>query len=132
MSNRHVHAIAGRLSLRPPQRESLELLHEIVEVLNPSKEQDVVSALSAFKGAFTDVVAKGFEEFERDFPSFCYSLATGVGKTPRAPPSRKARSAAALMAMSCSAETEQSSGSITSSGCARSRGRQAVDPPPRT
>jgi len=31
--NRHVNAIAGRLSLRPPQRQSLEILDRITEVL---------------------------------------------------------------------------------------------------
>ena len=30
--NRHVNAIAGRLSLRPPQRESLEILDRVTEI----------------------------------------------------------------------------------------------------
>lgn len=81
MSERAVHSIAGRLSLRPPQRESLGLLHDIVEALNPHKGQGVEDALAVFKQAFPKLVEKGFEEFEREFPSFCFGLATGVGKT---------------------------------------------------
>ena len=33
--NRHVNAISGRLSLRQPQRESLEILHRITEIAPP-------------------------------------------------------------------------------------------------
>jgi type III restriction enzyme len=33
--NRHVNAIAGRLSLRPPQRHSLEILDRITEIVPP-------------------------------------------------------------------------------------------------
>lgn len=33
--NRHVNAIAGRLSLRPPQRESLEILARVMELVPP-------------------------------------------------------------------------------------------------
>lgn len=81
MTNRHVNAIAARLSLRAPQRESLELLHEAVEVIRPAKGQEADEALERVKDAFPDLAAKGFEDFERDFPSLCFSLATGVGKT---------------------------------------------------
>lgn len=35
--NRHVNAIAGRLSLRPPQRHSLEILDRITEIAPPKK-----------------------------------------------------------------------------------------------
>ncbi|MFO7713156.1 hypothetical protein [Desulfosarcina sp.] len=33
--NRHVNAISGRLSLRPPQRTSLEILQRITEIAPP-------------------------------------------------------------------------------------------------
>jgi hypothetical protein len=33
--NRHVNAIAGRLSLRPPQSRSLEILVRITEIVPP-------------------------------------------------------------------------------------------------
>jgi type III restriction enzyme len=38
--NRQVNAIANRLSLRPPQRESLAILDRITELISPSKEID--------------------------------------------------------------------------------------------
>ena len=42
--NRHVNAIAGRLSLRPPQRRSLELLDRITEIAPPKKGADAAAA----------------------------------------------------------------------------------------
>jgi len=74
--NRHVNAIAGRLSLRPPQRRSLEILDRITEIAPPSKNADVSAALEAIRSEFPTVT-----DFERDFPSLCFALATGVGKT---------------------------------------------------
>lgn len=74
--NRHVNAIAGRLSLRSPQRESLEILDRITEIVPPSKSPDVAAALAAIKAEFPKVT-----DFEREFPSICFALATGVGKT---------------------------------------------------
>ncbi len=74
--NRHVNAIAGRLSLRPPQRQSLEILDRITEIVPPKKRADIASALAAIKSEFPTVT-----DFERDFPSLCFALATGVGKT---------------------------------------------------
>jgi type III restriction enzyme len=41
--NRHVNAIAGRLSLRPPQRHSLEVLDRITEIAPPRKGADAVA-----------------------------------------------------------------------------------------
>jgi len=38
--NRHVNAIAGRLSLRPPQRHSLEILDRIIDIVPLGKETD--------------------------------------------------------------------------------------------
>src|ERR1700678_2054014 len=74
--NKHVNAIAGRLSLRPPQRESLEILDRITEIVPPSKTPDLAAALVAIKSEFPKVA-----DFEREFPSICFALATGVGKT---------------------------------------------------
>ncbi|MGN6819506.1 MAG: DEAD/DEAH box helicase [Sphingomonas sp.] len=77
MSNlRHVNAIAGRLSLRPPQRRSLEILDRVTEIVPPSKAADIAAALDILKSEYAGVV-----NFERDFPSLCFALATGVGKT---------------------------------------------------
>src|SRR6266581_2171398 len=74
--NRQVNAIAGRLSLRPPQRRSLELLDRITEIAPPKKGADVAAALEAIRSEFPSVA-----DFEREFPSLCFALATGVGKT---------------------------------------------------
>ena len=74
--NRHVNAIAGRLSLRPPQRHSLEILDRVTEIVPPRKDTDPASALEAIHSEFPSV-----SNFERDFPSLCFALATGVGKT---------------------------------------------------
>jgi type III restriction enzyme len=74
--NRQVNAIAGRLSLRPPQRHSLEILDRITEIVPPRKGVEVASALAAIRSEFATV-----REFEREFPSLCFALATGVGKT---------------------------------------------------
>lgn len=74
--NRHVNAISGRLSLRPPQRHSLEILDRITEILPPNKSMAVAEALKLIQSEYPSVT-----DFERDFPSICFALATGVGKT---------------------------------------------------
>src|SRR6266404_2676384 len=74
--NRHVNAIAGRLSLRPPQRHSLEVLDRITEIVPPNKAADLAAALEVICSEYPTVT-----DFERDFPSVCFALATGVGKT---------------------------------------------------
>jgi type III restriction enzyme len=74
--NRHVNAIAGRLSLRHPQRRSLEILDRITEIAPPGKGADVAAMLEAIRSEFPSVT-----DFEREFPSVCFALATGVGKT---------------------------------------------------
>lgn len=77
MSNlRHVNAIAGRLSLRQPQRRSLEILDRVTQIVPPTKATDLAAALEIIKSEYPGVV-----DFERDFPSLCFALATGVGKT---------------------------------------------------
>src|SRR3990170_1204589 len=74
--NRHVNAIAGRLSLRPPQRRSREILDRVTEIAPPQKGADVGAALAARPREVPSVT-----DFEREFPSLCFALATGVGKT---------------------------------------------------
>ena len=71
-----VWAIANRLSLRPPQRESLEILDRVCDLIPLAKDTDVKQALEAIRSAFPSVT-----DFERDFVSLCFALATGVGKT---------------------------------------------------
>src|SRR3979490_656074 len=74
--NRHVNSIAGRLSLRLPQRQSLEILDRITEIVPPRKGADIEAALESIHSEFPTV-----SDFEREFPSLCFALATGVGKT---------------------------------------------------
>ena len=76
MSIQHVNAVANRLSLRPPQRESLKILDRLCEIVDFQKATDPAEALSVIRSEFPHV-----EEFEREFPSLCFALATGVGKT---------------------------------------------------
>lgn len=73
--SRHVNAISNRLSLRPPQKESLEILHRVCDLISIRKP-DLPSALEAIKREYPTVT-----DFERAFPSLCFALATGVGKT---------------------------------------------------
>jgi len=74
--HRQVNAIAGRLSLRPPQRHSLELLDRVTEIVPLRKAGYLDGALAAMHSEFPTVT-----DFEREFPSLCFALATGVGKT---------------------------------------------------
>jgi type III restriction enzyme len=68
--------IAQRLSLRKPQELSLDILADIVGRIGLRKAADPAAALAAVREAYPAV-----ESFERDFPSLCFALATGVGKT---------------------------------------------------
>ncbi|MGD9583222.1 MAG: DEAD/DEAH box helicase [Lysobacterales bacterium] len=78
MNARVQHHIAGRLSLRPPQVESLARLARALQAAPEllGHDQDVASILATLKGEFPTLA-----DFEREFPSLCFALATGVGKT---------------------------------------------------
>ena len=78
MSNRILHAINGRLSLRPPQAESLARLAQALDAAPAmlKHERDVAAILATLKAEFPTLT-----DFEREFPSLCFALATGVGKT---------------------------------------------------
>ncbi len=68
--------ISGTMSLREPQKKSLEILDQIVSSINLKKEMNAkvaLGAVHALRGTCTD--------FERDFMSLTFALATGVGKT---------------------------------------------------
>ncbi len=70
--------INGRLSLRTPQAESLAKLVLALDAA-PSllgHQQDISAILASLQSEF-----RTLEDFERDFPSLCFALATGVGKT---------------------------------------------------
>ncbi|KPV50396.1 type III restriction endonuclease subunit R, partial [Kouleothrix aurantiaca] len=74
--NRFVNAIAGRLSLRPPQRRSLEILDRVTEIAPPRTNTGTAAVLDVLQSEYPSL-----GDFERDFPSLCFALATGVGKT---------------------------------------------------
>lgn len=78
MNARVLNAVTGRLSLRPPQAESLSRLARSL-ALAPQlleHEKELPTVLASLKSLFPTL-----EDFERDFPSLCFALATGVGKT---------------------------------------------------
>src|SRR5664280_360811 len=68
--------LSARLSLRTPQRESLDILVDLLEQLNLSKDPDLQRWLAVIQQRHLS-----FKDFERTFPSLCFALATGVGKT---------------------------------------------------
>lgn len=70
--------VIGRLSLREPQGESLARLVKAIEAAPEllDKDRNLDAVLASLKAEFSTL-----EEFEREFPSLCFSLATGVGKT---------------------------------------------------
>lgn len=76
MSDRTVRTISQRLSLRKPQADSLEILADVASKIAFSKGGDTAAALAAIRDFYPSV-----EDFEREFPSLCFALATGVGKT---------------------------------------------------
>ena len=75
-SKRSVNAISSRLSLRQPQRDSLEILAHVLEINPPVKGGDLAAELAKVQEAYPTVVS-----FDREFVSLCFALATGVGKT---------------------------------------------------
>ena len=84
--NSAVNTIANRLSLRTPQRISLEILARICDIISLEKQaiSDQPSAVSEKLAESRKLIAESFPsvtDFERDFPSLCFALATGVGKT---------------------------------------------------
>lgn len=77
--NEGVRRIAGPLSLRRPQLESLNILARIADQL-PLRKAEAAPDLGAL---LAEIRAQHptCTDFEREFPSVCFSLATGVGKT---------------------------------------------------
>jgi len=75
MINRHVNTISARLSLRPPQRESLQILADIDDLVNFTKETDPASALNIIRDAYPNVT-----DFERVFPCFVLLLRRGLAR----------------------------------------------------
>jgi type III restriction enzyme len=74
--NSKAQIIKNRLSLRKPQAESLEILQNITDILELKKDTDIEEDLAKIRTLYPTC-----SDFERNFPSVCFSLATGVGKT---------------------------------------------------
>jgi type III restriction enzyme len=78
----HSKYINNILALRPPQHESLEIFAKLCDILSLNKKADdddkniYNEDLAAVREYFPTLTS-----FERDFPSVCFALATGIGKT---------------------------------------------------
>lgn len=68
--------ISGVMSLRKPQKESLKILEEIVNSVQLRKGMNLKAALGAVHAMYPIC-----SDFEREFLSLTFALATGVGKT---------------------------------------------------
>ncbi len=68
--------ISGVMSLRKPQETSLKILEEIVTSVNLRKGMNLKAALGGVHAMYPTC-----SDFERDFMSLTFALATGVGKT---------------------------------------------------
>lgn len=74
--NNKARYIKQRLSLRQPLQESLDVVAQLAEELELEKDVDLVAEIEKAKSHFPTCA-----DFEREFPSICFSIATGVGKT---------------------------------------------------
>lgn len=68
--------ISGVMSLRKPQTQSLKILEEITNAVQLRKGMNLKAALGAVHAMYPIC-----SDFERDFMSLTFALATGVGKT---------------------------------------------------
>ncbi len=68
--------ISGVMSLRKPQETSLKILEEIVSSVNLRKDMNLKEALGCVQAKYPMC-----SNFEREFMSLTFALATGVGKT---------------------------------------------------
>lgn len=68
--------ISGVMSLRKPQTKSLKILEEITNAIPLRKGMNLKAALGAVRAMYPICT-----DFERDFMSLTFALATGVGKT---------------------------------------------------
>ena len=68
--------ISGVMSLRRPQTKSLKILEDILESVPPRKGMDLTAALKTVHAKYPICT-----NFEREFMSLTFALATGVGKT---------------------------------------------------
>ncbi len=83
MINQTVINIKQRLSLREPLAEALEVVAKLTDKLalkKPAAEEEYEAYLKE-QLKVAQEVCPFCKNFERDFPSFAFSIATGIGKT---------------------------------------------------
>lgn len=68
--------ISGVMSLRKPQKKSIEILDDLVGDIELNKNLDKELLKNKAKSNYPT-----FSDYDREFPSFTFALATGVGKT---------------------------------------------------
>jgi DNA or RNA helicases of superfamily II len=75
--------ITNALNLRPPQERSLDYFARLLDVISLKKKPKDADATEFYRDDLTAVreLFPTFTSFERDFPSVCFALATGIGKT---------------------------------------------------
>lgn len=81
--NQVVNNIKQRLSLREPLAEALEVVAKLADKLvlkKPAAEEEYEAYLKE-QLKVAQEVCPFCKNFERDFPSFAFSIATGIGKT---------------------------------------------------
>ena len=81
--NTVVNNIKQRLSLREPLAEALEIVAKLTDKLalkKPTNDEDYETYLEE-QLKLAQEVSPFCKDFERDFPSFAFSIATGIGKT---------------------------------------------------
>jgi type III restriction enzyme len=76
LSEYDVNHIENIMSLRKPQKQSVKILDTILDDLILEKNIDLEKASSLIRGYYPI-----FKDFEHDFLSLAFALATGVGKT---------------------------------------------------
>lgn len=81
--NRITANIKQRLSLRKPLGEALEVVEKIADTLSLAKQTSDTDTEAFCKAELQKIkeVFPPVRDFERDFPSFAFSIATGIGKT---------------------------------------------------
>lgn len=75
--------IKQRLSLRKPLGEALEVVEKIADTLSLAKQAKDTDSTTFLEKELNKIqyFFPHVKDFERDFPSFAFSIATGIGKT---------------------------------------------------
>lgn len=74
--SRSTEFICNTMSLREPLKQSLGVLENLITQNELLGDNELAIKESQVKENY-----RLFEEFERNFPSVCFSIATGIGKT---------------------------------------------------